>query len=294
MNDARASMCQSVGLMLGSEASATLFFVLLGKGLMDITMLLRIMSTVGFVVLGCLVLQRSRAPVAVASDDEDDDNVGVREVIHRIWILVRGSSNIRWYMLYSFLSPILGGHSSVLGSRYQALGFTPEIFSQYDLYLLPVSLLVMTLGGKVAQRQRLLTIQSWICIVQILLGAATMMHFHRCQQLADAAVNDTTIRGLYVVLTQLSGSLGTILFVVRVAFYNRMSQRHTAIAGTVITFCASISNLGNRWPSTFVPLVSNYAGVDAAATICLASGLFVQLLLWNKVRQVENLDAEGW
>eukprot|EP00930_Biecheleria_cincta_P070764 TRINITY_DN58376_c0_g1_i1.p1 TRINITY_DN58376_c0_g1~~TRINITY_DN58376_c0_g1_i1.p1 ORF type:complete len:430 (+),score=51.48 TRINITY_DN58376_c0_g1_i1:89-1378(+) len=294
MADARASMCQSVGLALGSEASATIFFVLLGRGLMDITMLLRIMSSLGFVVLTCLIFQMMRPPPAVANEDEDDDNIGVGQVVQRIWTLVSRSPNMRWYLLFSFLSPVITGHTGVLGARYQALGFTPEIFSEYDVYLFPVSFLIMGLGGKVAARKSLLTIQSWIFMAQLLLSVATLIHFHRCQKMGEGAVQDTTMRAAYICLNQLNGSLGTILFVVKVAFFNRISQRHAAIAGTVITFCASISNLGGMWPGTLVPLVSNYAGVNAAAALCLVSGFLVQILFWRKVRQVEDLDVAGW
>lgn len=116
--------------------------------------------------------------------------------------------------------------------------------------------------------------------------------------LADNSILDMycsdIARGVFLVLNQLNGSLGTLQFVVKVAFFNRISQRHVAIAGTFITFCASITNLGGTWPGTIVPLVSNFAGIDAAAALCLVSGLLVQALLWKKVRQVEDLNAEGW
>merc|ERR1712178_365351 len=154
------------GLSLGSEGSSTVFFLLLGKGLIDVKTLLQIMSSLGFVVLGLFVFNMLRRAQDAPTKDQGDqeDSVGVCEVMNRVYTLTAGSSNVRWWMAFSVLNPELSGHRSILGVRYQAAGFSPEIFSEYDLYLLPVSIGVMWLSGKVASTTRLLSVFSWVSV----------------------------------------------------------------------------------------------------------------------------------
>merc|ERR1719375_2772453 len=100
MNDSGASVCQTVGLSLGSECSSTVFFLLLGRGLLDVKTLLQIMSSLGFVVLGLFVFNMMRgAQGSSKTDDEDDeDSVGVREVMRRVYTLAASSCNVRWWL----------------------------------------------------------------------------------------------------------------------------------------------------------------------------------------------------
>jgi len=83
-------------------------------------------------------------------------------------------------------------------------------------------------------------------------------------------------------------------FVVKITFFNRIARGHAAIAGTVITFLASISNLGGMLPGTWVPLLTEAIGLDAAASFCVCSGVLVLASFWRKLRQIEVIDAGGW
>merc|ERR1712232_1347929 len=105
----------------------------------------------------------------------------------------------------------------------------------------------MFVGGRVAQSQRLFSAIIVLLVLQGVLGAVSYVHFLKCEALGQGAVNDATLRTIYVVLKQLAGAIGTSLFVCKVTSYNRISQSQPAmkaIAGTIITFLASISNLG--------------------------------------------------
>lgn len=299
MTDSRASVCQAVGLTLGSEAGSTIFFLLMGKKLLDLEGLLRIMSTLGFAVLGCFVLGMvsdrragTHSGAAKQTGNDDEEEVGVREVLYRVWSLLRESASIRLWMGFNLLVPVLGGHASMLSVRYQAAGFSPELFAEYDLYLLPVSVLVMWLGGKISQTGYLLSALSWTVVLQGMLHVAMLVHFWRLQAIGNAGVSDLTMRTVYVVLNQLANALGTINFVIKVAFNNRIAQKRQAIAGTVITFMASITNLGSMLPGTLVPLLVDKVGLDISAAVCLSSGFLVLFIFWRPLRRMEaDVDA---
>jgi hypothetical protein len=289
MTDSRASLCQSLGLSIGSEASVTVFFLLMGRGLVDLPDLLLLLSTLGFAVFGIFLLQlgRGQPRVAEAAGPDEDDEVGVLEVLRRITKLIRGSANLRWYVAFSMLVPMLGGHGSIMAVRYQELGFSPELFAEYDLYLLPVSFGTMWLGGKISNARRLLTINSCICVIQVFLSIAQLFHFWKCQEKGNLAPSDPVLKFSYIVLNQVGAAFGTVQFVVKVAFYNRLSQQHLAIAGTVITFMASIGNMGGTLPGTWAPLMVDRFGIDATAAFCLTSGVCVLTFFWPKLQRLE-------
>ncbi|CAE8639077.1 unnamed protein product [Polarella glacialis] len=300
MSDSSASVCQAVGLTLGSEGSSTVFFLLMGRGLLDIAKLFQLMSTLGFVVIGCFILQMLQKGSSGASGSDlkeaevEPEPEGIRDVFSRSLSLIRGSANVRWWLAFSVLIPILGGHRSLVSVRYQAAGFSPEIFAEYDLYLLPVSLVVMWLGGKIAQSRYILTCHSWVCVLKGLVDVVTLLHFRRTREMGESAVQDSTMRLAYIVLNQLGGSLSTVLFVISCAVNNRIAQKNPLIAGSVITFMASMTNLGGLLPATWVPIVAEYAGIDATAIFCLASGFTVLLAFWQKLRQLEDPEDAGW
>merc|ERR1719296_118143 len=129
MSDARASVCQAIGLTVGSELSSTLFFLLLGRGLLDLERLLQIMSGLGFLVLGFFTLRMLTAGQGDTQEDQEEELVGVMEVLRRIVGLVTGPVNFKIWLCFVLLIPMLGGHSSLLAVRYQAAGFSPEVFA---------------------------------------------------------------------------------------------------------------------------------------------------------------------
>lgn len=296
MRDDWASVCQSVGLTVGFQVSVTLFWWLSGKGLIDISTLLLLMSSAGFVVLALFLLRMllPRDPAQANDANDGDDEVGVGEVLRRIKVLVGGSPNLRWWLAFSLLMPMSRGYGALLGVRYQELGFSPEIFAEYDLYLVPVSFATMWLGGKVAQVQRILTATSWVVVLEMLLGVASVFHFWRAQAHGEMAMQDWAMKTSYIVLSQLGEALGTIHFILNVTLFNRIAQRNEAIAGTVITFLASMSNLGGTLPGTWAPLLTEAVGFDATAGICFSVGLLVLMYFWQKLRCLENFDDEGW
>lgn len=98
----------------------------------------------------------------------------------------------------------------------------------------------------------------------------------------------------YMVLGQIGGALETVSFVVKVTFFNRVAQKHSAIAGTVITFLASISNLGGMLPGTWGPLLTQAVGLNVSACVCNVCGIAVLLLFWKRLRCIEDLDDVGW
>jgi len=279
MSDSRASVCQALGLTVGIQASSAFFFFLKGKGFVDVS------------VLFFFILQMFLG--GHEGDVEDEEAVGVGEVLHRVRTFC-GVPNVRWWLLFSLLIPVLSGHDSVLAVRYQALGFTPEIFSEYDLYLIPVSFIVMWLGGWIAQTPRPMSTLAWIFVLQVMLSLGVQAHFWQSRQIGQAAVEDRTMRAIYVCLKQLSEALGTIVFVIRMSIFNRIAQNNQAIAGTVITFLASVSNLGGMLPGTWAPLVVEAIGIDALAATCLGVGLSVLVLYRGKLRRMDDLQDAGW
>merc|ERR1719375_2309945 len=62
MSDSRASVCQTIGLSLGMEGSTTLFFLLSGRGFLDLPTLLRGLAAAALLVLGLFALRAIRAP----------------------------------------------------------------------------------------------------------------------------------------------------------------------------------------------------------------------------------------
>eukprot|EP00933_Yihiella_yeosuensis_P020053 TRINITY_DN16175_c0_g1_i4.p1 TRINITY_DN16175_c0_g1~~TRINITY_DN16175_c0_g1_i4.p1 ORF type:complete len:456 (+),score=71.40 TRINITY_DN16175_c0_g1_i4:168-1370(+) len=301
MSDSRASVCQAVGLTIGAEGSSTVFFLLMGKGLIDIQMLFQIMSSIGVGILSCflaLLLQRSgrsKGKDSADSDSTDEEDVaGIVEVISRSFALLRKSSNLRWWLAYIMLIPMLSGHSSVMAVRYQAIGFSPELFAEYDLYLLPVSLLVMWLAGKLAQTRHILKVHSWMWLLLGVVQVASLLHLRAAQDLGEASTKSTSLKGAYILLSQLGRYLGTMLFVLNVTFHNRLAQKHEAIAGSVITFLASISNLGGLLPATWAPLMAAAFGLEVTVISCLVTGAVVLAGFWQKLRLMENPDDDGW
>mmetsp|Transcript_120953 Transcript_120953/g.342168 ORF Transcript_120953/g.342168 Transcript_120953/m.342168 type:complete len:445 (+) Transcript_120953:71-1405(+) len=295
MNDSNASLCQALGLTVGFEASSTFFFFLKGKGLMDVGLLFFLIGVLAFVLLAFFVAQMLlKAQGAPPVDDgEAVDEVGVGEVLRRVRGFCR-IPNVRWWVVFSVLIPVLRGHGSVQSVRYQALGFSPEIFSEYDLFLLPVSFVVMWLGGKIAQTHRLMSAFFWTCVFQILVSIGVQAHFWQSGNIGQAAVQDGAMRAMYVCLNQLSNAVATIQFVVNVAVFNRISQSHQAIAGTVITFLASVSNLGGMLPGTWAPLVVDIVGINALAALCLGVGSMVLAYFRLKLQRMEDMQDVGW
>merc|ERR1719401_690995 len=64
MSDSRASVCQTVGLTLGMEGSVTIFFLLRGRNVVEVDMLLRVVSTLAFTVLGVFATRMLLGPAA--------------------------------------------------------------------------------------------------------------------------------------------------------------------------------------------------------------------------------------
>merc|ERR1712113_929499 len=92
--------------------------------------------------------------------------------------------------------------------------------------------------------------------------------------MGEAAVQNPWMRASYVILNQISGALGTIIFVVKVSFFNRIAQSRPEAAGTVITFMASISNFGSTLPGTWAPLLVDAVGVDLTVAAWLRQFIF--------------------
>lgn len=296
MSDSRASMCQTIGLTLGMEGSVTIFFLLKGRSLVDVDMLFIVISALAFAVLGVFVIRMLLSPVAAnpPGEEDDDEAVGVWTVLQRIWALVCTSSNLRWFLAFLVLIPIFGAHGAVLGVRYQKLGFTPEMFADYDLYLLPVSFFVMWIGGKLAHNERKLTVLARMCVIGCFLDVAQLFHFHLCERRGPDATQDMAIRFSYIALSQVKGALGTFSFITRVASFNKIAQQNEAIAGTVITFLASISNMGGQLPGTWVPLVVDSVGLYALAAGCMTIGSLVLFFFSSKLQALDNMNDAGW
>jgi len=292
MNDSTASVCQAVGLTVGFEASSSIFFLLTGRGLLDISLFMKILTSINLIGFGAFVVSMQKKGKV---QTEDEQTVGgLWEVLQQAYNLVRGAVNIRWWFAFSFLSPILVGHTSLLAVRYQAQGFSAELFAEYDLLLLPLSFLVMWGAGKVAQTPRLLSCLCWTLSCRAAIEIATLMHFVYSRNLGEAAVNIIGMRGSFLVLSQLGKIVDTITFVLRVTFFNRVAQQQKDIAGTVITLLTSISNLGGMLPRTLVPLVVNTLGTVVASGLCIGLGGSVLLLFWPKLRIIQDLEDPGW
>lgn len=292
MSDSRASVCQAVGLTVGFGSSVTVFFLLKGRGLVDIQTMLIVMSTSGFLVLGTFFFRSGKG--SPESEADDEDAVGVMTVVVRVWQLVQNVRNIRWWLAFSALAPVLGGHQSVLSVRYQAAGFSPELFADYDLCLVPLGLTVMALGGRISQTPRLLTFLSWISILKVLLDVAFLYHYRLVLSMGDGAVHDATLKVTYICLSQLADKLGLVLFIIRASFINRIAKQHEAIGGTVITFMACCGNFGGSLPATWTPLVADVVGLEITAGICTCLGLLVLAIFWKRLRTLEDPTHAGW
>eukprot|EP00421_Protoceratium_reticulatum_P006163 CAMPEP_0168361872 /NCGR_PEP_ID=MMETSP0228-20121227/2887_1 /TAXON_ID=133427 /ORGANISM="Protoceratium reticulatum, Strain CCCM 535 (=CCMP 1889)" /LENGTH=417 /DNA_ID=CAMNT_0008374557 /DNA_START=92 /DNA_END=1345 /DNA_ORIENTATION=- len=292
MDDGAASVCQSVGLTVGYTFSSTVFFLLLGKGLLDLTRLLQILASGGIMVCTLLVISLAGGPPAAEADGDEVTSFG--EVLRRLYALARNSPNLRWWLGFSFLIPLLTGHSSVIAVRYQAMGFSPELFAEFDLFLLPLEFVVTWLAGRIAQTPHMLPFFSWTCVATVVLEGVSLAHYRWVAGLGKAAIDDFSARAAYVVLKQLGISCATMMFVINVAFFNRVARQHQAIAGSVITFLASISNLGGMLPATWAPLLNDSAGTEATVVCCLSAGVVVLLLFWRKLRDLEDPAHAGW
>mmetsp|Transcript_88258 Transcript_88258/g.175375 ORF Transcript_88258/g.175375 Transcript_88258/m.175375 type:complete len:426 (-) Transcript_88258:113-1390(-) len=293
MTDNKASLCQILGLTIGAEASSTIFFLLLGKELVSLEGLLLSIASLCFVTLGYFVISGLANGNGQPADGEDD-NVGVRDAVWQIWNLVRRSANVRCWLLFLLMQPLASGHQSLMSVRYQAAGFSPELFSQYDTFLLPLSFLVMFLSYKVAKTERLFTATLWTTLVQVIFGVVQLVHFQKGKAVGGTAVDDVVLRLSYVVLKQLNGALDTLTFVMKVTIFNRIAQKHPPTAGTVITFMASMSNLGSTLFTTLAPLMAHATCTFATCFFFLVAGVVVVAAFWRRLRAIEDQGDNGW
>eukprot|EP00929_Paragymnodinium_shiwhaense_P078793 TRINITY_DN40873_c0_g1_i2.p1 TRINITY_DN40873_c0_g1~~TRINITY_DN40873_c0_g1_i2.p1 ORF type:complete len:381 (+),score=38.41 TRINITY_DN40873_c0_g1_i2:67-1209(+) len=299
MSDSRVSVCQAVGLTIGFEGSMTLFFFLLGKGLVTLTMLLRAMSTIALVTLSMfpVIMQQKHGDRSTKQEPADADAGhcdSVRAVLRRVWGLLKSSSNLRWLLSFLLLIPVSTGHGVVLSTRYQRLGFTPEMFAEYELCLIPMSFAVVWIAGKCAKTKRLLSALSYAIALDLVLNILALAQYEACKDVAEACMSSRRVRIQYVILSQARAQIDTIKFVLKMTFYNRIGQKHKALAATVITFLASVSNFGESLQASLAPLASEVFGFDVTAYACLGCGVLLLLAYWNRLRSIEDLDCPGW
>jgi len=292
MCDSRASVCQSVGLTIGFESSVTFFFFLKGRGLLELRTLLLGVSAVGFGSVGLVAFVRMCE--AHPANVEDSEVAGLRVVLRRAWALCAGAPNVRRLLLFRLLVPVVSGFAPLLRARYQAQGFSPEMFAEYDLCFLPLSFLVMWIGGTIASSPYPLTFIRRARLATALIGVASLGHYRCCLAMGELAAHDPMLRITYFCLAKVSDVVGILLFVVGVAFTNRIASRNEAIAGTVITFLASCGNLGELLPETWVPLAAQAFGIELTAVLCLSAGLVVLWAFWEELHRLENIDDIGW
>mmetsp|Transcript_82499 Transcript_82499/g.246014 ORF Transcript_82499/g.246014 Transcript_82499/m.246014 type:complete len:438 (+) Transcript_82499:79-1392(+) len=301
--DGNASSCQTIGLTVGIQATFSIFFALSGRGYLDLSQLLQIVATTNFALLGALALRQGLRGGAAAEESSkgEAEAGGVPGVVRALWRLVRDTPNLRLWVVVLVTLPAMDAHATLLGLRYQDLGFSPELFAEYDIYMVPIVLATSALAGRLAECQRPLTalVGSWV--LGGVLSVLTLLHFWRCRS-AEKAIEDPALKWSYVVLSQVGSLVGTVVFVLKFAFCTRIAARTKDATASVITFLASVSNLGQTLAGTWAPhavagasgALGPSAGLDAVVLVCTGGGLLALLLFLRPLRRIEDLKAPGW
>lgn len=225
------------------------------------------------------------------------------DVIKIVTKTVQHSPNMRWWMAYLMIYPISSGFSGIVGRRLQSIGYSPEMFAEYDIYMFPVEICVTMLAGRMATAEKLLTsVLSRIALLTCVASFLSLCVFWKIRS-AENPTGNVYLRFAYVASSQFASLLFSCGFVVKCAFITRIASKYSNATATVLTFLNCCSNLGlTVVTGTIIPLVAQRmegvlgadAGLDVLAVSCISLAAVLQVAMLSKLKFIEDFGHRGW
>jgi hypothetical protein len=300
------ALCQVVGIFVGKVIGKSGFFALLNHGWLSLSGFVTILAVeTGICVFGVLAV--TMQGVHPATTDGTPNELHIVSVMTRTWEFSTHRRNMPHWLAYQFLMPAMYFHVvSVLGNRYEQLGFNGEDYALYELPIALVTLVALVMLSRLgADNKRPLALPMRFYVVEAALIAGLLAQY---RMWSGAATRQFTL--IYVLMTKVQELLFFLFEATEFAFYGRIARLDQQLVATVMTLQTSAFNFGEFFHCWFAPKLvdmlsvctSSEAGTlecahdaypSVACTLTLVSITFL-VTQWGRIDAYQSLQDQGW